>query len=168
MSVLQFPTMVRGAQRPASSQDVTIERLPIHAAADWQSWIINQCRYQKTLSPSVFSFLKGAGLLERCTFLASDGPDSPLLFRYVGAPTVEFLGRAWARQQIGKPDLDDPHHAITEGIGPQYREAIECGEPLFNRVTITGLSASRKVYTHALYGWQDTSGSRAVLSCLAA
>ncbi|TWA76875.1 hypothetical protein FBZ83_11716 [Azospirillum brasilense] len=167
MSVISFPNQDRGARRPASSKDVTIERRPIHAAADWQSWIVNECRTQKTLSPSIFSFLKGTGLLVRCTFLASDGPNSPLLFRYIGAPTVEFLGRAWARQQIGKPDLDDPHHAITEGIGPQYREAIEGGEPLFNQVTITGLSADQKVYTHALYGWQD-SGRRAVLSCLAA
>ncbi|MBP2291061.1 hypothetical protein [Azospirillum rugosum] len=166
MSVLLFQSRGPAIQRPEPKEELLITRLRVDEAADWQLAIVEECRRQRTLTPSVFNFLKEQGLLDRCTFLASEGMEQPLVFRYIGGPTVRFLGRAWARQQIGKPDLDDPHQVLAEGVGQQYREAIEGGDPVFNRVTITGLSASPKVYTHMLYGWAPQDGRRALLSCL--
>ncbi len=166
MSVVRFPSRHRGAERPASSEALVIDRRPVNDAADWQQDIRAECRRLRALSPSVFAYLKTTGLLFRCTFLASEGRGQPLLFRYIGAPTLAFLGRSWARQQLGKPDMEDPHHTLAEGVGAQYHEAIDGAEAVFNQVIITGLSAAPKVYTHLLVGWQDGTGRRALLSCL--
>ncbi|CAO3445677.1 hypothetical protein [Azospirillum argentinense] len=166
MSVVALPLMGKAIPHRPVNEAVTIHRLPVEAASDWQQEVKNECRRQRSLTPAVFDFLKAAGLLDRCTFLASEHQFAPLRFRYIGGPTVRFLGRAWALQQIGKPDLDDPHQTLAEGVGHQYREAIEGGDPVFNRVTITGLSLSPKVYTHMLIGWQQSDGRRALLTCL--
>lgn len=163
MSVLQFPTMDRGAQRPAS-QEFDVQRLTFADAADWQRAIIEECRRQRTLTPAVFSFLKAEGLIDRCTFLASEAPGAAIRFRYIGAPTLRVLGRAWGRSVIGQPEEVDPHSEFSRRVGLEYAEAIGAGEALFNRFSVTGLGRPF-VYTQALYGWADR-GRRAVLSCI--
>lgn len=66
----------------------------------------------------------------------------------------------------GPPDQDDPHRAIAEELGAEYREAMDGGEPIFNLVVISGLSAVPLRYAHMLIGWRDASGRRAVLSAI--
>ena len=161
MGAVHFLSNGRGAQRPAG-----LHRLPLGAAADWQAAIVGECRRHGALSPALFAFLERTGLLDRCTFLASDGADDPLRFRYLGAPTRSFFGRGWARQMAGRPDQDDPHHTLAEGFAAQYREAVDGGIPVLNRVVISGLSAVPLRYAHMLIGWRDASGRRAVLSAI--
>ncbi|MBK3798655.1 hypothetical protein GAY33_05315 [Azospirillum brasilense] len=165
---LRFPAILRRPDPPAPAPEVItvdIHRQPEWAALDWQLAIRDLWRDHPTLCPSFKDKLKATGLLPRCCFLASLD-NGPLIFRYIGEPTIAFLGREWARYQLGKPDLDDPHQTLAEGVGAQYREAIEGGAPVFNRVMITGLSAEPKIYTHLLLGWRLPDGNRALLSCL--
>ncbi|MGY0711250.1 hypothetical protein [Azospirillum argentinense] len=164
MGAVHFLTNGRGAQRPAGG--LHLQRLPMGAAVDWQAAIVAECRRLGALSPDLFSYLEHAGLLDRCTFLASDGVDDPLRFRYLGAPTRAFFGRGWARGMIGQPDRDDPHRALAQRFTAEYLEAVEGGVPVLNRVVISGLSAAPLVYQHALIGWRDRAGRRAVLSCM--
>ena len=166
-SRLRFPTFwIRRPVEPAPPEAVVeIHRQPLSFAADWQTNIVDRCRELRTLNPEVFQHLSETGLRRRCVYLSSDG-DGPLLFRYIGEPTVRYLGVEWAKSQLGKPDLDDPHQSLAEGIGAQYREAIEGGVPVFNRIMITGLSADPKIYTHVLIGWRLPEGRRALLSLL--
>ncbi|CAO3416517.1 hypothetical protein [Azospirillum argentinense] len=164
MGAVHFLNTGRGAERPGEGLD--LHRLPLGAAADWQAAIVGECRRHGALSPGLFTYLERAGLLDRCTFLASDGADDPLRFRYLGAPTRNFFGRGWARQMAGRPDRDDPHRAIAEELGAEYREAMEGGGPILNRVVITGLSVAPLRYAHMLVGWRDASGRRAVLSAI--
>ena len=137
------------------------------AAVDWQAAIVAECRRLGALSPALFAFLERMALLDRCTFLASDGADDPLRFRYLGAPTRAFFGRGWARTMLGKSEGEDVHAGLVQGFHAAYAEAVEGGEALFNRVVISGLSVAPLVYRHALIGWQDRAGRRAVLSCMA-
>jgi hypothetical protein len=162
MSVLQFP-MDRGAPRPVSPV-IAVQRLTLDHAADWQLDILSECRRQKTLTPSMLTYLKRTGLLSRCTFLASLEPSSPLLFQYLGEGTLSVLGRAWGRSVLNQPEAADPHSEYAHRIGLQYVEAIGGGEALFNRISVTGLGRPF-VYTQALYGWAD-NGRRAILSCI--
>ncbi|CAO3372918.1 hypothetical protein [Azospirillum argentinense] len=163
MSVISFPNQDRGAQRPAF-QEFDVQRLTFADAADWQRTIIGECRRQRTLSPAVFSFLKAEGLIDRCTFLASEAPGDAIRFRYIGVPTLRVLGRAWGRSVIGQPEAQDPHSEFAYRVGLEYAEAIGAGESLFNQFSVTGLGRPF-VYTQALYGWEDR-GRRAVLSCI--
>ncbi|WP_448208580.1 hypothetical protein [Azospirillum sp. sgz302134] len=164
MSVITFPIQDRGAARPASL-DIEARRLAMTSAADWQQDIITECRRQRSLNPSVFAYLKDGGLLDRCTFLASEGPSDPLRFRYIGTPTLSVMGGAWGRSVIGQPEEVDPHSEFAHRIGLEYAEAIGGGEALFNRIAVTGLGRPF-VYTQALFGWEDR-GRRAVLSAIA-
>lgn len=101
----------------------------------------------------------------RCTFLASNGPDAPLTFRYIGAPTIKVLGAKWASDHLGQPEEADPHQVLADGVGAQYREAIEGGEAVFNHALLT-MSGVVYPFTHTLIGWADGAGRRAVLSCV--
>lgn len=162
MNVLRFPPD-RGSPRPISPE-ITVSRLALDAAADWQRTILAECRRQRTLTPSVFAYLKRTGLLERCTFLASMDPGSALAFRYLGTPTLGVLGRAWGRSALNRPLDANSHSELSDSAGAQYAEAIEGGEAVFNRISVTGLGQPF-VYTHAVYGWIDR-GRRAALSCI--
>ncbi|QCN95862.1 hypothetical protein D3093_11660 [Azospirillum argentinense] len=164
MGAVRFLANGRGVQRPAGG--LHLQRLPMGAAVDWQATIVAECRRLGALSPALFAYLERTGLLERCTFLASDGTDDPLRFRYLGAPTRAFFGRGWARGMLGQPDQDDPHQALAQRFAAEYLEAVEGGTPVLNRVVISGLSAVPLIYTHTLIGWQDRAGRRAVLSCM--
>lgn len=152
-------------QPPAIEARTEIHRQPMAFASDWQQAVLELYRRDRNLNPDFAQRLKAMDLLRRCVFLASDGA-GPLLFRYIGEPTISFLGADWARAQLGKPDDQDPHQCLADGVGPQYREAIEGGQPILNRVEITGMSAAPKVYTHLLLGWRRPDGRRALLSCL--
>ncbi|WP_448206500.1 hypothetical protein [Azospirillum sp. sgz302134] len=163
MSVITFPMQDRGAMPPASL-DIEAQRLTMTSAADWQQDIIAECRRQRSLNPAVFAYLKDGGLLDRCTFLASEGPSDPLRFRYIGTPTLSVMGRAWGRSVIGQPEEVDPHTEFAHRIGLEYAEAMTAGEGLFNHFVVTGLGRPF-AFTHALYGWSDR-GRRAVLSCI--
>lgn len=164
MSVIAlFPVTEARTARPAP--EITITRLPVNRAADWQRTIIRTCG-RTELGPAVPAFLRSTGLLPRCTFLSSADGAGPLCFRFLSGPTVRFLGPAWARQHLGRPDTDDTHQDLSERIGEQYREAIDGDAPVFNRVVIAGMSPAPLAYTQAVIGWRKRDGRRAVLSCL--
>ena len=162
MTILQF-TRQGPAPRPATPE-IEAQRLPMHAAADWQLAIVEECRRQRNLTPTVFRFLDGTGLLSRCTFMASEGPTDPLRFCYIGAPTLRVLGRAWGRSVLNQPVDMDPHEEFAHRVGAEYAEAMGAGEALFNRFAVTGLGRPF-VYTQALFGWSE-GGRRAVLSAI--
>lgn len=162
MSILQFPPE-RGAMRPAPT-DVTVERLCLHSAAEWQQDILAECRRRRVLTPDLFNWLDDRGLLDLCTVLATMEANTPLLFRRIGGPTLQKLGRAWGRSMLGQPEAADPHHDYAHRIGLEYIEAIGCGEALFNRVSVTGIGKPF-VYSQALYGW-EVGGRRAILSAI--
>lgn len=164
MGAVHFLKVGQGARRPVEGLD--LQRLPLGAAVEWQAAIVGECRRQRSLTPELFAYLERTGLLDRCTFLASDGADDPLRFRYLGAPTRAFFGRGWARGMLGRPDQDDPHQALALRFAAEYLEAVEGGAPVLNRVVITGMSAVPLVYQHALIGWKDCAGRRAVLSAM--
>ncbi|MGQ9371945.1 hypothetical protein [Azospirillum sp. ST 5-10] len=162
-SVVHLPR--RGATtRPAIRLD--LHREPTSRMADWQADVIWECRRHAELCPAVFGYLKRTDLLHRCTFLASDTPDGPLLFRYIGAPTIAVLGRGWARQQLGRPHVDNPHADFPAHLGTEYATAMEDG-PVFNQIAMHGLGADPWLYSHALCGWRARDGRRAVLSAIA-
>lgn len=162
MSVVAFPSYRADDLRFALCTEV--HRLSLPDAAEWQQQIIAECRRQRSLSPAVFAFLKSERLLDRCTFLASEQPEAPLLFKYIGAPTLSVLGRAWGRSMLNQPEEVDPHAEFAHSVGAQYAESIGAGEALFNRISVTGMGKPL-VYTHALYGWAE-GGRRAVLSAV--
>lgn len=161
--IVLFPKGDGLAARPAV-QSITITRLPLASATDWQQAIAKECRRQRALTPSLPAFLKRVGLLDRCTFLSADGPGAPLIFRHLGVPTLSVLGRAWGRTVINRPDAVDPHEAYAQRIGGEYAETIGAGEAVFNRVTVSGLGTPF-TYTHGLFGWEDR-GRRAILSAV--
>ncbi|HYD68493.1 hypothetical protein [Azospirillum sp.] len=157
-------------QRPAlraPAIHLEIERRRGAVVADWQAAVIAECRRHETLNPALVANLKRAGLLERCTFLASDTPAGPLRFRYIGCPTIAMLGRGWARRHMGRPHMENPHVEFPDALAPLYAEAIDGGEPLHNRVTMHGPWAEGRPYTHVLCGWKAADGRRAILSAIA-
>lgn len=164
-TIIAFPTMDRGATvRPVILPEVEVEHQPLRLCADWQADIAAECRRQRTLNPGVFHFLKSAGLLDRCTFCASDKPGGPLILRHIGVPTLEKLGRAWGRSMLGHPLDESPHAEFAHSVEAQYGAAISSGELLLNRVEVHGIGAPF-AYTHLLVGWED-SRRRAVLSAI--
>lgn len=163
MTVLRFITPAGRLPRPAAA-DIEIQRLPLGMAADWQYTVAAHCQRLRTPSAAVFSFLKATGLHARCVLLAGE-PGCPLVFRFIGEPSIRFFGASWARRQLGRPEHEDPHGTIAATIGAEYREAMEAG-PVLNRLRIAGLSAVPLVYTHMVFGWRLDTGHRAVLSCL--
>lgn len=162
-TVLNFPA-IGVAARPEIHLD--LHRETTARMADWQAAIIRECQRHEELCPAIFDFLKRTKLLHRCTFLASDVPGGPLLFRYIGAPTIAVLGRGWARQQLGQPEEEDPFEAVATTVGAQYVEAISGGEALFNTVATTGMGSHPMSFDHALFGWEARDGRRAVLSAI--
>lgn len=160
-TVIPFPTPAISRSGP---MDVAVRRLAVGDAADWQRNILAECRRQRAFTPDIPGYLAKAGLMNRCTFLASDGPTSPLLFKHLAATTVAVLGRAWGQAMLDQPEEADPHGELAHHVGLQYAEAIEGGQALFNRISVAGLGRPL-VYTQALYGWSE-GGRRAVLSCI--
>lgn len=161
--VLPFP-VARPLLRRAPPT-VIIDRQRLRRAADWQLAIVDECRRHRSLNPSLVAYLKGSGLLSRCTFLAA-APGEPLVFRFIGQPTVSVLGTEWARRQLGQPEDSDPHRDFATSVGGQYHEAIESGEALYNRIVTRGVTASPFAYDHTLIGWTLPSGERALLSAI--
>lgn len=165
MTVHAFTGRAGRAPRPHHAE-VDLQRLPMRDAAPWQAQVMEECRRLGKPCADVFAWLKAAGLHRRCVLLAA-GPGERLRFRFIGEPTVRVLGAAWARRQLGQTDADDPHRTMAAVLGVEYREALDAG-PIVNRVTLSGLSASPLVYTHALVGWRLDTGHRAVLSLIEA
>jgi hypothetical protein len=161
MTLVTFPA---GPHPPPAQIDIAIERLVIGAAADWQKSVLAECKRQRTLTPAIPGYLKETGSLNHCTFLASTDSVSSLLFIHLGYSTLAVLGRAWGRAVLKRPQEADPHSELARCIGVQYAEAIEGGQALVNRISVTGLGRPF-VYTQALYGWSH-SRRRAVLSCV--
>ncbi|WP_431855295.1 hypothetical protein [Azospirillum sp.] len=160
-AVLTFPQ--RSAQRPARVH-AELERQPVHVANDWMQAVAVECGRHSTLCPPIFDFLKRTGLLSRCVLIASD-PGGPLTWRYVGEPTVSVMGRAWGRENLGRPVTVDERADFGDSMNTSYAEAIDTGRPLVNRVRLFG-HASPLVYLHSLIGWKASDGRRAVLSCV--
>lgn len=90
----------------------------------------------------------------------------PLCFRYIGEPTRKAFGDQWADSLIGRPDLEDVHTEYARAIGAQYLEAIEGGEPVHNRLRLTGLPRSPLSYGHVLLGRSLAGGRRALLALI--
>jgi hypothetical protein len=151
----------RGTARPVLAE---IHRQPVAVAADWQLTVAEWIRKERSLHPGVVEFLKSTGVLSRCCFLAStDG--GPLVMRHLAAATTRIFGLPWARQQLGKPHVDDLHAEYAAAIDRQYREAMEIREPIYNRLSLEGVGPAPIVYSHMLFGW--TCGHRrAVLSAV--
>ncbi|MBP2233139.1 hypothetical protein J2847_006474 [Azospirillum agricola] len=167
---LRFPAIItrRGDlpdPGPPEPGLVEINRQPLRFAADWQLAIAEECRRQQTLGPAVFHYLQASNLLTRCLYLSSETADGPLLFRYIGVPTRTCLGDDWARANLGKPDTA-PSDGLVNGVDAQYREAIDAGQPVYNRVFVTDVMDTPLSYTHMLVGWRLPDGRRAVLSAL--
>ncbi|HYD65547.1 hypothetical protein [Azospirillum sp.] len=148
-----------------SATRVEIHRQPLRFALDWQQEIVALHRRHPTLTPAFKEELEAMGLLSRCVFLSShDG--GPLRFRYIGEPTRAYFGDAWARQQLGKPHVEDPYAEYAQAIDKQYVEAIEGGVPIYNRLILIEHGAP-VIYTHMLLGWSvDRGGRRALLACV--
>ncbi len=159
--VIHFPVKVGRAVRPA--EPVTdIQRRPLRDALDWQSTIIQECRRARDINPSLVAFLKGTGLLSRCSFFATDETGGPLRFRFIGRPAINTLGAAWARSVLGEPEDADPHSTFAEDIARQYAEAIDGGEPVVNEVEARGIGQPF-AFRQVLIGWR-CGPRRAVLS----
>lgn len=164
MSGIAFPIKNRRAQHPAFPV-IEISRLTLADAADWQAAIMTECRRQRDLTPSLVGFLEARGLLSRCAFLLSDGPDEPLCLHHPEAPGSSPFESSRERSILARPDETDHHLEFAQNVGATYAESIAAGEPIFNRVIVSGVGRPF-VYTHALYGWVDERGRRSVLSAI--
>jgi hypothetical protein len=160
--------MLRETDRVAGTTPVRVDvhRQPMRVATDWQLDIVDLWRRHPWPRRSLFEGLKAAGYLERCVFLASESGRQPLAFQFIGTPTIKVFGTDWARSQLGKPHLTDPYCDYACDIGEQYREAIEAGEPVYNRLLITGLPGLPVNYSHLLLGWDLPGGRQALLACI--
>ncbi|NUB05845.1 hypothetical protein FW320_06600 [Azospirillum sp. Vi22] len=167
-SLLPMPSIRRSrppVPPPEPMVTATIHRQPVSVATDAQSTVCEMWRGSKAeLPPSFAGDLAAAGLLRHCSFLSAER-DGPLVFRRIADATVRALGTEWARQQLGKPNEDDPHSEYALQISDQYAEAIEGGEPVHNLVVLHGLP-SPIVYSHMLIGWTSPEGQKALLSCV--
>lgn len=150
---------------PEAPAMVDIHRQPLRVAADWQMGIVDECRRHRSLCEPVFRYLRDSGLLARCLYLSSAEPVGPLLFRHIGVPTRVCLGDDWARANLGKPDTA-PSDRLATGVAAEYLEAIDTGQPIYNRVFVSDVMATPLTYTHMLLGWRLPDGRRALLSCL--
>lgn len=159
--ILAFPTTNRGA---AARPEIEVEHQPLRRCADWQADIARECRRQRTLNPGIFHYLRFSGLIECCTFLASETAGGPLVFQHISVPTLTKLGRAWGRSMLGQPIDGSSHTEFTHSVESQYGAAISSGELLLNRIEVHGIGAPF-AYTHLLVGWED-GRRRAVLSAI--
>jgi hypothetical protein len=153
-----------GFAPPPTVCEVSVERQPLRLALDWQREIVRECGRHRVFNGQVVQFLEESNLLRRCSMLSTDVGGGPLKFRFVGRPALDTLGEAWGRMVLNKPEVDDPHCDFATAIGEQYVEAIESGEPLVNKISVTGVGQPFS-FTHALIGWQTTS-RRAILSAV--
>ncbi|MBP2230797.1 hypothetical protein J2847_004106 [Azospirillum agricola] len=150
---------------PPAEVTVTIHRQPLAVAADAQVAVLDHWRaHRLEPSPTMGSDLREAGLLHHCGFLSAD-PGGPLIFRRIADATVKALGREWARQQLGKPNDDDPYSEYAIQLATHYDEAIQGGEPVYNHLVIHGL-AHPVVYSHLLVGWTSPTGQQALLTVI--
>lgn len=145
---------------------VEIHRQPLWVGTDWQLAIRDLCRRERQFGPPVLDWLRETGLMSNCLLLASDTRAGPLIFRYIGQPSIKFLGRRWAAERLGTPESENPFHELGDGVGEHYHTAIDGGEILLNRIRLVGMSAEPLTYTHLLVGWRASDGRRALLSCL--
>lgn len=145
--------------------EADVHRQPFAIAADWQAAIAEQVRGDRVMSPRLADFLIGSGLLSRCCFLATAHGGGTLVMRHIAAMTVQVLGLAWARTQLGRPHTDDLYRDYAVTIDGQYREAIVGGEILLNRVALHGIRPTPVVYTQMLIGW-SCGAHHAVLSAV--
>ncbi|HYH17220.1 MAG TPA: hypothetical protein VD995_01265 [Azospirillum sp.] len=144
---------------------VEIHRQPVRHALEWQQKIVTLWRRHPTLSPAFHDELVATGLLSRCVFLSSnDG--GPLRFRYIGEPTRRVFGNRWADGLIGRYHSEDEYTEFARAIGAEYQDAIESGEPVYNRLLLTGLSRPPINYRHLLLGWSTSDGRQALLALI--
>lgn len=157
----------RGAPPPAPSLplSVTIHRQPLSVAADAQTMALGLWRSHRDLTPGTAAALRSADLLRHCGILSSETADGPLLCRRFADATVHVFGRAWAARQLGRPSDNDPHSEYALRIGAEYGEALDGGEPVYNRLVIHGLAAP-VVYSHLLIGWRAPDGRRTLLTVI--
>jgi hypothetical protein len=162
VEAIPFKPTVAGTE----TLQVDIHRQPVRGAVDWQSQILDLWRRHPWPQPGFLDGLKARGLLDRCIFLTSEGEGRPLAFQFVGTPTIKVFGTDWARSQIGKPYLTDPHADLAYDLGVHYQEAVETGAPIYNRIRITGVPGQPIDYSHLLLGWTLPGGRQALLGCI--
>ncbi|PWC98007.1 hypothetical protein [Azospirillum sp. TSO5] len=162
MTILTLPA-ISGVAQPRIVR-ASLERRPLGEAAEWMRDVAAECCRHPTLSRGVVEYLQHRGLVNQCVLLAAE-PSGPLCFQFIGVPTMTVMGRAWARQQIGRAVADADDTEFGDAMFASYEEAVESGQPVFNRIALDGL-ASPLIYTHTLVGWRDDTGRRAVLSCV--
>jgi len=141
-----------------------IERQASGTMEDWQQAIVAECGKHASLCRPVLDYLKRTGLLSRCVLLAAE-PGGPLLWRFIGQTTVKYMGSAWARSNLGRPAEADERTDFGRVLAASYAEALDIRAPVVNQLRVSGLARPLD-YQHTLLGWQDASGTRAVLSCV--
>lgn len=166
MEVVQLIPGSGAATAPAPFIRASLERESSKVASDWMSAVVARCTSQNVIDPALVSWLKRGDLLQRCVFLASDGPNDPLKFRFIGTPSIRVMGRSWARRNLGRAVADNDGSDFGDAMAASYDEAIDGGGALYNRITLTGSLRDPVVYTHSLVGWRMPDGRRAVLSCV--
>ncbi|HEY0836873.1 MAG TPA: hypothetical protein VGE72_23385 [Azospirillum sp.] len=151
--------------RKPEAAHVEVHRQPARYALEWQQKIVALWRRHPTLSPAFHDELAATGLLSRCVFLSSDDGGA-LCFRYIGEPTRKVFGNRWADGLIGRRHTEDEHTEYARAIGAEYQEAIESGEPVYNRLLITGLARPPTNYRHLLLGRSLDDGRQALVALI--
>jgi hypothetical protein len=151
--------------KPASTVTVSVHRQPLRVASDAQTVVADLWRRHRRFGSAVKAEINAAGILDHCGFLSTELPGGPLVFRRIAWPTVRALGREWALSQLGRPNDEDPFSEYATLIGAEYREALEAGEPVYNRLVIHGLPQEVN-YSHLLVGWRSPAGQQALLTCI--
>lgn len=163
MSTSAFHISNRGAAT-AAFPVIEITPMPLTEAAGWQTEIMAECRRQPMLSSSLTGWLKQAGLLSRCCFLANDQPGEPLCLQFIDEDMLEGSNPTWGCPLLdpepgGRATIDYAHLIALEFAG-----TVTAGNAVFNRVTVWG-SGVPFTCSHLVYGWEEF-GRRAVLSAI--
>ncbi len=165
MSVITLAGMERS---PASSSPpllrAHLERRPVKDAAAWMLDVAAECARHSTFNRGIIDYLRACGLVNQCVILAAD-PGGPLTFRFIGIPTMIVMGRAWARQNLGRPVAQADGTDFGDAMFASYDDAADGTSPVVNRVSLNGL-VRPLTYTHSLIGWRDGAGGRVILSCV--
>lgn len=141
---------------------VDIYRQSLNVLVDWQEEAVRLWRAHRELSPAFIDDMTAAGLMRRCVVLSSDETGA-LVFRRIGEPTLRYFGRSWAEDRLGRPHVDDPYSAFAQRIDAEYREAIDGGDPVHNRLVVHGTNTPF-IYSHLLLGYALSSGRKAVFA----